>query len=141
MTEPPIVYEQSTTASVDTVWQAMTDINLLPNWFFKEISQFQPEPGFESRFTVHFAGVDYEHVMTVKEVMPQAKLTVGWRYEGIPGDTELVWEVIGNDAGSTIRFSHYGTETFPQDNEAFTREAGQAGWDYFSNSLKQLVEG
>ena len=38
--------------SAETVWQAITDKDQMRQWFFEEMTDFDPVPGFETQFTV-----------------------------------------------------------------------------------------
>ena len=140
-TQGPIVVEQDFEAPISVVWKAITDQQQMPSWFFDTIEEFRPEIGFEARFNVHAEGRDFLHVWRVREVVPEQKLVYGWRYEGIPGDSTVRWELTETPTGSKLVFTHENHEPFPQDDPVFTREAGEEAWDYFiRNTLKAFVE-
>jgi uncharacterized protein YndB with AHSA1/START domain len=48
----PIVVEQTFNAPIDTVWNSITQIDLMRRWFFENIPDFRPEVGFETQFKV-----------------------------------------------------------------------------------------
>jgi hypothetical protein len=53
-----------------------------------------------------------------------------------------MWELSEPSQGAKLKLTHSGHETFPRDNPIFSRESGQAGWDYFiQESLKAFLEG
>ncbi|MCG8432521.1 MAG: SRPBCC domain-containing protein, partial [Gammaproteobacteria bacterium] len=123
------------------VWKAITDKEQMPQWFFEAIADFKPEVGFETQFNVHLEGVDYLHLWKVTEVIPEVKIVYGWRYEGYPGDSFVMWELSETSGGTKLRLEHHGVESFPQDDPIFSREAGRQGWEYFlQQSLKAFLE-
>jgi uncharacterized protein YndB with AHSA1/START domain len=142
MENQPIVVEQTFQVHVDRLWKAITDKHEMPKWFFAEIPDFNPVAGFETKFNVRAENQNYLHLWKLKEVIPGKKIVYGWRYEGIPGDSTVTWELSQTPKGSTLKITHSGSESFPQDQAVFSREAGQAGWEYFvKNSLKKYLEG
>jgi uncharacterized protein YndB with AHSA1/START domain len=111
-------------------------------WFFAELTDFVPEPGFETRFNVHAEGRDFLHHWQVTEVVPERKIAYRWRYEGYPGDSVVTWELAATSGGTRLRFTHQGSETFPGEDPMFSREACQGGWDHFiRGNLKAHLEG
>ncbi len=51
-TEAPIVIEQSFDTSIDIVWDAITEVGQMKQWFFENIESFQPEVGFVTKFNI-----------------------------------------------------------------------------------------
>ena len=71
----------------------------------------------------------------------ERRLVYDWRYGGLPGRSSVRWELSETPAGTTLRLTHEGHETFPEDDPAFSREQGQAGWDHLvRKSLKAFLE-
>ena len=137
----PVVVEQTFDAPIATVWQAITDPAQMPRWFFEPIADFEPPVGFETQFTVNADGRDYQHLWKVIDVVPESRIVYDWRYGGYPGNSTVTWELSETPAGTTLRLTHRGHETFPQDVPAFDREQGLAGWRYFIHeSLKAFLE-
>lgn len=126
----PIVVEHTYEAPISEVWAAITDSDKMRRWFFDEMTDFRPQVGFETEFTHHHEGQDYVHQWKVTEVVPQRRITYGWRYGGYPGDSSVTWELYEVPGGTRLRLIHRGQETFPKDNPAFSRENCQAGWEY-----------
>ncbi|MBC8352319.1 MAG: SRPBCC domain-containing protein [Planctomycetes bacterium] len=125
-----IVVEQTFNAPVAVVWTAITDPDQMRQWFFEPIVDFKPETGFETQFNVRCEDRDFLHVWKVTDVVPKKRIAYSWRYEGYPGDSTVVWELSESANGTKLLFTHVGHETFPQDDPIFSRESGQAGWDY-----------
>ena len=43
----------------------------------------------------------------------------------------MVWTLFDDGPGTILQVSHAGIESFPQDDPAFSREAGIGGWTWF----------
>ncbi len=80
-----IVTNQLLTHPPEPVWNAITQAAQMRKWFFSEIENFSPEPGFSTEFNVHAAGKDFLHQWKIIEVSPQASILYDWRYGGYPG--------------------------------------------------------
>jgi uncharacterized protein YndB with AHSA1/START domain len=137
----PIIIEQTFSASPETVWNAITDIKQMKQWYFPELEEFKPEVGFETRFTVNANGTDYPHIWRITVVEPYKKIVYHWAYEGYAGDSFVSWELMAEGSGTKLRLVHSGIETFPQDNSDFSRESCTAGWTHIvCKSLKEYLE-
>ncbi len=137
----PIVVEQVFNAPMAVVWKAITDKHQMRQWFFETMTDFEPYVGFETEFNVRCEDRDFPHVWNVTEVVPERRIAYGWRYGGYPGNSTVTWELSETPDGTKLTFTHEGSETFPQDDPVFSRESGQAAWDYFlGESLKGFLE-
>jgi uncharacterized protein YndB with AHSA1/START domain len=136
----PIVVERTLHAPAEAVWRALTDGAEMPKWFFEQIPEFRPEPGFETTFIVHAMGKDYPHHWKVREVVPNRRISYDWLHPGFPGAGFVTWDLTGAAEGTRVKLTSTGLETFPADDPAFTRESCEGGWSYFSDRLKRFVE-
>ena len=141
MDSTPIVAEQTYNVPVNVVWRAITDPVEMRKWFFDSIIDFDAVPGFETQFDVDVEGVVYPHIWKVTEVDPERSICYDWRYGGFAGESVVTWELSETPAGTHLKLSHLGGESFSQDIPLFSRESGQAGWNYFvQDSLKAFLE-
>lgn len=131
MSNPPIVVEHTYPTSVADLWKAITVRDRMVQWYFPQIPDFSPEVGGKTEFDVENEGIVYPHRWEVLEAVPEEKLVYDWQYEGIPGRGVVTWEVLEADDGAKLVLTCEGYETFPQDQEVFTKESCQAGWEYF----------
>jgi uncharacterized protein YndB with AHSA1/START domain len=137
----PIVSEQDFPVSGEIVWKAITDKHLMQQWFFEQITDFEPRPGFETEFSVRCEGKEYLHQWNVTEVIPSQKISYGWKYGGCVGDSTVQWEIQETQDGTKLTLTHVCHEPFPQDDPLMSRESCQAGWNYFLHeSLKSFLE-
>lgn len=137
----PIIIEKVLNASVEAVWDAITNGDEMKKWYFKEMESFEPIVGFETQFNVFANGVNYLHKWKVKEVVPLKRLSYEWKYPDYPGDSYIQFELTGENGKTKLKFSHIGIETFPQDKPDFSRESFSNGWNYIiGESLKGFFE-
>jgi uncharacterized protein YndB with AHSA1/START domain len=137
---PPLIIERLINAPAAKVWQALTDPVELKQWL-PFMDGFQPEVGHEIRFKL---GRDpehqYEHISQVIEVVEGQKLTYGWRYEGLPGDSHVTFELTPDGDKTKLKLTHIVLEPFPSDNPDFATEGFSEGWNYTTDALKKFVE-
>ena len=139
--DAPIVIEQTINASIETVWNAITQVDQMRQWYFENIPSFKPEVGFETRFDVQNEDRHFLHVWTVTEVVAMKLIKYDWKYEGYPGDSFVVFELFTQDDLTKVRLAHHVLESFPDDIPEFQRESGVAGWTYFVKvRLKEFLE-
>ena len=136
-----VVVERTLNAPVAKVWQALTDVDQMRQWYF-DLKEFRPEVGFEFEFVVEHEGNSYHHLCKVTEVVPQKKIAYTWRYKGEPGDSLVTCELFGEEEEKTrLRLKHEGIESFPK-TPAYARKNFEAGWTAIIGSeLKRFVEG
>jgi len=140
--EKPIVVEQTFNATIDTVWKAITEIDLMRQWYFENIPSFKAEVGFETQFNVTSQGREFLHMWKVTEVVPQKKLTYNWKYENYPGDSFVVFELFKQNNSTRLKLTTHVRESFPDDIPEFKRESCIAGWEYLiGKRLREYLEG
>ena len=139
--EEPVVVEQTFHVPVETVWNAITDVELMRQWFFDNIPEFKAEVGFETRFNVSTGERDFLHVWTVTEAIPQTKLVYNWRYPDYPGDSFVIFELSDQGGSTKLTVRTDVREDFPDEIPEFKRESCEAGWQYFiQQNLKRFLE-
>lgn len=86
-TDKPIVVEQTFDVSITELWNAITELKQMKQWFFENIESFEPKVGFETRFVVENEGSVFPHLWKITEVERLKKITYNWKYEGYTGDS------------------------------------------------------
>jgi uncharacterized protein YndB with AHSA1/START domain len=137
----PIIVEQIFNKSISEVWNAITELKQMKQWFFENIESFKPEVGFETQFNVKAESRDFLHIWKITEVVPMKKIVYDWRYEGIVGAGIIIFELFAKENQTTLRLTNQGLNSFPKDIQEFTRESCIEGWNYFiKNRLKEYLK-
>ncbi|MBD3332417.1 SRPBCC domain-containing protein [candidate division GN15 bacterium] len=140
-TDDPVVVEQTFDVSVEQLWQAITDVTQMRQWFFENIPSFEPEVGFETRFNIETGERDFLHVWRISEVVPSRLISCDWRYEGYAGNQLVTFELFDEGNQSRLRLTATVREGFQEGIPEFTREACLGGWQYFiQQSLKAYLQ-
>jgi len=135
----PLIVEKVLNAPAAKVWDALTDINQITQWYFK-IADFKPEVGFEFEFIGTDGTTEYLHKCVITAAIPNKKLAYTWRYEGNPGLSEVSFDLTADGDAAKVKITHTGLETFPQ-TSAFDRSNFNGGWNHILGvSLKDFVE-
>ncbi len=140
MQTTPFTIERIYDASIDKVWQAITDKNKMKEWYF-DLAEFKPEIGFEFSFTGGSEEKSYLHLCKITEVVTGKKLTYSWRYDGYEGNSFVTFELFPEGDKTRLKLTHRGLETFPGNNKDFAKESFMAGWEHIiGTSLEKFLE-
>jgi len=139
--EPPVVVEQTFAVPAQRVWDAITDVSLMRQWYFDNIPDFQPVVGFKTQFNVSTGERDFPHMWEVIESNPPEKLVYTWRFEGYDGDSYVTFELSPEGEATRLQVTATVTEDFSDDIPEFQRESAEGGWKYFIHErLKEFLE-
>jgi uncharacterized protein YndB with AHSA1/START domain len=134
-----VVVERTVNAPVAKVWNALTDVDQMREWYF-DLKEFNPKPGFEFEFVVEHEGNSYHHLCRITEVVLEKKIAYTWRYKGEPGDSLVTFELFAEEDKTRVKVTHTGIETFPK-TPAYARKNFETGWtSIIGTELKQFVE-
>jgi uncharacterized protein YndB with AHSA1/START domain len=131
--EQPIVVEEIFSLTIDSVWDAITEVDQMRRWFFENIPDFKPVPGFNVEFNVVNGGKIFLHKWRINSAIPKKLIEINWMYDGYPGDSYVAFELELIDGSTRLRLTHTITEDFPDEIPEFKRESCIAGWKYFIN--------
>ena len=140
--DPPVTIERVYNASVEKVWDAITDINQMKQWYFPQLENFKPEKDFETQFNVHHEGRDFMHVWKVKEVLPLKKISLEWKYAGYPGNSLVSFELFPEGNKTRLVLTHEGIQSFmPGSYPELAKKNFIGGWTSFMDKgLKEFLE-
>jgi len=138
--EKKVEIEFEYNASPEKLWNAITVKEEMKLWYF-DLEEFKPEVGFEFRFWGGTEQRQYLHICTITQVIVGRKLCHTWSYDGIPGLTNLCFEISqANNGRSKLKLSHSGFETFPGDNPDLDPRNFEEGWkSILGTSLKNYL--
>lgn len=143
----PVIVEVNLCASLDKVWQAITEANQMRQWYFPMMRSFQAQVGFEAEFNVPAGDKNYLHLWRITEVVSRQKLSYSWKYGGYAGDSLVSFELSPDGYETRLRLTHEGIESFQRENPElvtnsdFSRESCTNGWNFLlGKRLKKFVE-
>jgi uncharacterized protein YndB with AHSA1/START domain len=141
MNAEPIIIEKELNAPLATVWKALTEKELMKQWYF-DLEDFKAEVGFEFRFPGGPDGKSYTHICNVVSAIKEQKLAYTWKYEGYEGVSTVTFDLFPEGEHTRIKLSHEGLETFPADNPDLAIENFVMGWNHIIGiSLPEFLEG
>lgn len=141
VTEGLIIVEETFNSSIETVWEALTDLKQMRLWYFDNIPSFKPEVGFETKFNVKSDTRNFLHKWKVTEVIPFTKIKYEWTFEGYSGKSTTLFELFGKDSSTKLVLTVDVLENLNDDVPEFQRESCIGGWNYFiNNRLKKYLD-
>ena len=140
MKPAPFVIERVYNAPAQAVWEALTDIKKIRQWYFN-MDDFKPQLGFHFSFEGGDEGRTYMHLCEVTAVDPGKKISYTWKYKDYPGESEVSFELFAEGDQTRVKLTHTGLETFPADIPDFKRSSFEMGWtEIIGKLLKEFVE-
>lgn len=137
----PVIVEETFEVPLAIVWEAITEVNQMRQWFFDNIPAFDPTEGFETQFDVRSGDRNFRHLWKLTEVVPQKKIVYSWRYEDIHGDSIVAFELMELVDKTRLILTAKGLESFPVDVPEFSSESCEGGWNYFiKERLKEYLK-
>ena len=131
----PIVVERLLNATVDRVWQAITDKKQMKDWYF-DFEEFKPEVGFEFQWYGDDGETKWLHAGKITEVVKGKKLSYTWKYPGYEGESLVTFELFAEGDKTRLKLTHADIETFPSDVvPAFKKDNFMGGWTEIIGTL------
>jgi len=136
-----VIMERTYNAPAEKVWQAITNADQMKQWYMP-LTDFRPEPGFETEFNVDAKGQLFKHIWKVTEVIPNKKISYEWRYGGFPGNSLVTFELTPQGKTTRLKLTHVGLETFEgYRNAGLKPENFEKGWgSLLGTMLPQFLE-
>ncbi|MBT8280648.1 MAG: SRPBCC domain-containing protein [Muriicola sp.] len=129
--DPPIVIKASFDRSAEDLWNSLTLLPEMKNWYFDVLEAFEAREGFKTAFKVHSEDRTFTHLWEVIEVVPGEKITYRWEFEEYPGASTSTFEISGTNHQSELVLTVLVREDFPSGIPEFKRESCIGGWEYF----------
>ena len=142
MKNEPVVIERVYNAPIERVWQAITDLEKMRQWYFPTLTDFEPEVGFETQFNVVNGKKVFPHIWKITEVVPLKKINYEWKFAGYPGNSLVSFELFDDNGRTRIVLTHEKLETLRGDiNPDLAKKNFVQGWTHFiGTALKDFVE-
>ena len=140
--DSPLIVAHQFHKNINEVWKAITNHADMVQWFFENIADFKAEVGFHTEFNVKASSRDFMHLWTIEEVIPNQKLVYRWRYQGLEGDSRVLFELAPIGSQKTkLTLTVIILEDFDQRVPEFTQESCLEGWNYFiKDRLKSFLD-
>jgi len=140
MNKKIVVIERIYEATIEKVWEALTNKDQMKQWYF-DVSDFKAEVGFEFQFSAENEGKIYLHKCKVVEAKPITKIAYTWSYEGYEGQSLVTFELFSEDENKTrLKLTHSGTDSFLSHPD-FEKADFNEGWEsILGQSLRNFVE-
>lgn len=140
MNKKIVVIERIYEATIEKVWEALTNKDQMKQWYF-DVSDFKAEVGFEFQFSAENEGKIYLHKCKVLEAKPITKIAYTWSYEGYEGQSLVTFELFSEDENKTrLKLTHSGTDSFLSHPD-FEKADFNEGWEsILGQSLRNFVE-
>lgn len=140
-TDEAIIVEQEFQNSVEEIWRAITVVEEMRHWYFKNIHDFEAELGYETEFEVFSGERRFPHHWIITEAVPFEKLSYTWNYEIYPGDSISTFEIVKKEKNNLLKVSCIVLTDFPEDVPEFKRDSCIGAWNYFiKDRLKKYLE-
>lgn len=141
MTDLPIIKEETFNAPLMEVWEAITDVEKMKEWYFDNIPAFKPEVGFKTEFNVSSGERNFLHRWKIVAVELGRMVKYSWQFREYPGEGFVTFELFDKGEQTLLRLTAENMESFPQDVPEFSRESCSGGWDYFIHGrLKEYLQ-
>ncbi|MFT6810840.1 MAG: hypothetical protein ACJA01_004085 [Saprospiraceae bacterium] len=133
VTDDPIVLQRNYPIPIAEVWETISSLQKMHEWYFTEIPAFEAKVGFKTQFNIEAPSQDFFHQWEVIEVEEGVKLVYKWTFENIPGASTTTWELMEVLEGTQLTLTNHVLEDFPDEIPEFTIDSCKGGWDYFLN--------
>lgn len=133
-----IVIERTYDAPSERVWDALTNVNKLNQWFFK-LEDFKAELGFAFSFSGNDNGVKVVHECVITEIVPGRKLSYSFIYQGYPQKSNVTFALFPEGGKTRLVLTHSELEEFSKGSPQYAREKFMGGWTYLVNKLGEFL--
>jgi len=130
-TDKPIILSFDLKSSPHKIWNALTDLNEMKQWYFNNLESFKPEVGFKTQFKITSEGRIFTHQWEVTEVIPLKKITYNWHFAEYTGGSRSTFDLTENQDFVTLKLAVKTLKDFPDNIPEFTNESCINGWQYF----------
>ena len=125
--DSPVVVEERFEISIEKLWSAITERQQMILWFFEDIPEFKPVPGFETGFNVVSGESEFYHQWKIIDAVAPRKVRYNWKYRDYPGDSNVSFELFKEGKHTKLKLTHTVLSDFPENIPEFSRGGGGGG--------------
>ncbi|PIQ21496.1 MAG: ATPase [Cytophagales bacterium CG18_big_fil_WC_8_21_14_2_50_42_9] len=134
----PLIKEFDYNVPIRKVWQALTNVNKMKEWYFPQLQKFEPIVGYKFQFDDNSS--EYQKEWVVTKVKDARTLAHSWAYKGYPGSSEVIFDLFADENKTRLSVTQTDLESFPN-HPHFQRERFEWGWDnLLGQNLRHLLE-
>ncbi len=137
-----VIVKEVIPKSSDVLWNLITELNHMKQWFFENLPEFEAKIGFKVEFNVVSGERSFLHAWEIIEVDVKKLIKYNWRYpEYFDGDSFVTFclNKLDKDKTEVVIISE-GINNYPKNIPEFTYESCRGGWEYFINRLKEYSD-
>ncbi|MBS1494147.1 MAG: SRPBCC domain-containing protein [Bacteroidetes bacterium] len=135
----PVIKEVTIDAPVSKVWKAITEKEQIAEWLMPS-NDFELKAGTTFHMTGSSKGVEYPHICTITEIVPEKKLSYTWAVKDKLSDTLVTYELEEQDGKTKVTLTHSGWDKVTLNTVGATREDYNNGWNHVLPGLQKYVE-
>ncbi|MGV8091806.1 MAG: SRPBCC domain-containing protein [Mangrovibacterium sp.] len=134
----PLIKEFDYNIPIGKVWQALTNVDKMKEWYFPQLQKFEPIVGYKFQFDDNSS--EYQKEWVVTKVKDERTLAHSWAYKGYPGSSEVIFDLFVDENKTRLRVTQTDLESFPN-HPHFKRERFEWGWNnLLGQNLRHLLE-
>jgi len=134
----PLIKEFDYNVPIGKVWQALTDVDKMKEWYFPQLQKFEAIVGYKFQFDDNSS--EYQKEWVVTKVKDDRTLAHNWAYKGYPGSSEVIFDLFADENKTRLRVTQTDLESFPN-HPYFKTERFEWGWDnLLGQNLRHLLE-
>ena len=139
--EAPVIVEEIFNTTPQIIWEAITNIDKMKDWYFDNIPVFKPVVGFKTEFNLKSEDRNFLHQWEITEVQAFKKIAYSWHFKDYQGSALVHFELFTKNKETILRVTNEAINDFPDNIPEFKRESCLGGWNYFiKERLKNYIE-
>lgn len=135
----PVVKELTIDAPISKVWKALTEKEQIAKWLMPS-DNFELKVGTTFNMLGTSKGVEYPHICTITEIIPEKKLSYTWAVKDKLSDTLVTYELEELNGKTKLTLTHSGWDKVTLAAEGAFRDDYTNGWNQVLPGLKNYVE-
>jgi uncharacterized protein YndB with AHSA1/START domain len=134
-----VIKEITIDAPVSKVWKALTEPEQIVNWLMPP-ENFELKVGTTFNMLGTSKGVEYPHICTITEIIPEKKLSYTWAVKDKLSDTLVTYELEDQNGKTKLTLTHSGWDKVKLTTEGTHRDDYNNGWEHVIPGLKKYLE-
>ncbi len=134
-----VIKETLIHAPVSKVWKALTEKEQIAKWLMPS-DDFELKVGTSFNMLGKSKGVEYPHICTITEIVPEKKLSYTWAVKDKLSDTLVTYDLEDLGDNTKLTLTHSGWDKVTLSADGATRDDYNNGWEQVLPGLKKYIE-